>query len=191
MNDMSKSQESLHESLSAAIDGEADALELRRALKAAAGDTALRGKWERAHLIQSVMRGEAPTGIRRSPVWPEGEPDAMPSGRARRWMGPVAGIGVAAAAAMAVVLYFGPGGSLGGEAEAPAIASTDQNEPARRLAQVPSVADLHRANAYMLQHSQHTAIAARSPAMPFARALSAPPPLNTSAPAAQGGQPAR
>ncbi len=185
---MSKSQDALHESLSAAIDAEAGELELRRALKAAADDPALRGKWARAHLIRSVMRGEAPAGVARCPVWPQDEAEGPAAGRAKRWLGPAAGIGVAAAAAMAVVLYFGPDGSLGGEAEVPAIASVDYNEPVRRLAQVPSEADLHRANAYMLQHAQHTAIAARSPAMPFARALSAPPPLNTGAPAAQGGQ---
>ena len=42
---MSQSTQSLHESLSAAVDGEAQELELRRVLNAVRDDADLGGKW--------------------------------------------------------------------------------------------------------------------------------------------------
>ena len=52
------SEQHLRESLSAAIDGEAEPLELRRALNAAGEDPELRERWHTAHLIGTVLRGE-------------------------------------------------------------------------------------------------------------------------------------
>jgi len=50
--------EQLRQSLSAVIDGEADAFELRRVLDELGRDAELRAAWERYHLIGSVIRGE-------------------------------------------------------------------------------------------------------------------------------------
>jgi sigma-E factor negative regulatory protein RseA len=50
--------EQLRQSLSAVIDGEADAFEMRRVLDEMDRDPALRDTWDRYHLIGSVIRGE-------------------------------------------------------------------------------------------------------------------------------------
>lgn len=50
--------EQLKQSLSAVIDGEADAFELRRVLDELERDAELRATWSRYHLIGSVIRGE-------------------------------------------------------------------------------------------------------------------------------------
>jgi len=49
--------DSMQETLSAAMDGEATTGELRGALDAAARDDELRAKWERMHFASAVMRG--------------------------------------------------------------------------------------------------------------------------------------
>ena len=50
-------QESLYESLSALVDGEANELELRRLLKTQ--DPELDRRWQRYHLIRAAMKGES------------------------------------------------------------------------------------------------------------------------------------
>ncbi|MEN9808097.1 MAG: hypothetical protein RL756_2617, partial [Pseudomonadota bacterium] len=50
--------EQLRQSLSAVVDGEADAFELRRVLDELDRDPELRATWMRYHLIGSVIRGE-------------------------------------------------------------------------------------------------------------------------------------
>ena len=50
--------EQLRQSLSAVIDGEADAFELRRVLDELDRDPELRAAWDRYHLVGSVIRGE-------------------------------------------------------------------------------------------------------------------------------------
>ncbi len=50
--------EQLKQSLSAVVDGEADAFELRRVLDELEHDAELRATWSRYHLIGSVIRGE-------------------------------------------------------------------------------------------------------------------------------------
>ncbi len=59
------------EALSAAMDGEADELELRRVLDAAAEDPELQGTWKRFHATSAVMRGEWRSGsdALRERVW--------------------------------------------------------------------------------------------------------------------------
>ncbi len=47
------------EALSALMDGEAQELELRRALEAAAGDGSLRDRWQRQHRVREALRGQA------------------------------------------------------------------------------------------------------------------------------------
>ena len=171
---MSQSTQSLHESLSAAVDGEAQELELRRVLNAVQNDAELGRKWERMHLIRSVIRGEGdsrpsdpsrPWLVETAPVCAT----ADASQPRTRWLGPLTGAAVAAAAALMVVLYFGGTGSEPAP-QVPANALADVAPP-HGLAEVPSERDLLRANSYLLQHAQHTSVAVRPVALPFAKVL--------------------
>ena len=65
------------EALSAAVDGEADDLELRRMLDAAADDPELQEAWQRYHSIGASMRGEWRTGTDalRERVWQQLQSD--------------------------------------------------------------------------------------------------------------------
>lgn len=76
--------ETLHESLSAAADDEAEELELRRVLNAMRTDPELRAKWRRAHLVRGVIRGESARLPRdeRLPWQDEAEQDGAQIGRA-------------------------------------------------------------------------------------------------------------
>ena len=165
-------RQSLRESLSAAVDGEAPELELRRVLNAVRQDAELGGKWERLHLIGTLIRSEAtsPPGEASRPWLAEAgqtSTHAAESPRQRRWLGPLTGVAVAAAAALMVVLYFGGSGQA--IPEVPASSLADAAAPPRGLAQLPSERDLQRANSYMLQHTQHTSIAARPVALPLVK----------------------
>ena len=188
---MTESEQSLNESLSAAIDGEAEELELRRVLNAVDEDPDLRAKWQRLHLIGGVIRRQTPPVVgSRLPVWPadieagdthgetadeRGVPVPTPEPRLRRfggrWLAPAGSAVLATAAALIVVLYFGPKEPT--EAE-PAIADASQ-QPAHGLASEPTDLDLQRANAYIYQHARGTSIGARPAAMPFVKELSTPP----------------
>ena len=183
---MTESEQSLNESLSAAIDGEADELELRRVLNAANEDADLRAKWRRMHLIGSLVRRETPSLITAPlPAWPAtvdanpdhddaDDTDLGPMGsreRARRrmggrWLAPLGSAALAAAAALVVVLYFGPREQ---DASLPAVAERPQ-APVPGLANVPTELDIQRANAYIYRHARQTSIA-RPAAMPFAKVL--------------------
>lgn len=189
--DHAGAQQSLHESLSAAIDDEAEDLELRRVLNAARNDPELRAKWQRAHLIGSAIRGEAPLGNGELP-WrleddaPSGDgapssngvlpfddapSDAGAPGRTAWWLrAAIGGAGLAAAVAFGVVALFG-GGFATSPPEAAAPVVTERVAPPRSLARLPSELDLRRADAYLLRHAQHTAVASPPAAMPFAKVL--------------------
>lgn len=187
---MTESEQSLNESLSAAIDGEAEELELRRVLNAVDEDPDLRAKWQRLHLISGVLRGQTPAVVGGSPLptWPadieagdvaddaakEGAtPGPTPETRrfGGRWLAPIGGAALAAAAALVVVFYFGPDEPTGAE---PVVADGSQ-PPAHGLANVPTELDLERANAYIYQHARGTSIGARPAAMPFVKELSTAP----------------
>lgn len=167
----------LQESLSAAIDGEAEPLELRRVLNAAAEDADLRARWRSAHVIGSVIRGEAPATETPPPQLdgagsPHGagnRTEPRGPGRQWRWLGPVAGGAVAASAALAVVLIFG-GGAGAGTPSPPAPLLADGQSAVAPLT-APSEQDMRRANAYLLHHARHAAVSARPAAMPFVNAL--------------------
>ena len=165
-------KQALRESLSAAVDGEAPQLELRRVLNAVRQDAELGRKWERLHLIGNVIRSEAPgRQYEHSRPWlaEAGAPSTQAGESPRaRWLGPLTGAAVAAAAALMVVLYFG---SVGGQAvpAVPANTLADTAEPPRGLAQVPTERDLQRASGYLLQHAQHTSITARPVALPLGK----------------------
>ena len=187
---MTESEQSLNESLSAAIDGEAEELELRRVLNAVDEDPDLRAKWQRLHLIGGVLRRETPPVVGSPlPTWPADieagaaddtaqehpAPSPAPEPETRRfsgrWLAPVGGAALAAAAALVVVFYFGPDEPTGAE---PVVADGSQPS-AHGLANVPTELDLQRANAYIYQHARGTSIGARPAAMPFVKELSTAP----------------
>ena len=179
----------LQESLSAAIDGEAAPLELRRVLNAVAEDADLLARWRSAHVIGSVIRGETPAAEAQPPQLDSASgngPEAAATGRQWRWLGPVAGGAVAASAALAVVVVFGgrPAGTAvdlaagdvrGAPVSAPAKPVPEQPQLADSSPALPLIApseqDVRRANAYLLQHARHAAVSARPAAMPFVKAL--------------------
>ena len=168
---MKESEQSLNESLSAAIDGEAEELELRRVTNALAADPAMQAKWRRLHLIGSALRREPTSAVDAPlPAWPaEFEQEAPASARSAKGLfAALGGAALATAAALTVVLYFG-----GGEpAEvAPAVAD-GAPQPAHGLAAVPTELDVARTNAYIYQHARGTSIGARPAAMPFVKELS-------------------
>ena len=161
-------RESLHEALSAVIDGEAEELELRRVLNAVEQDPELRAKWERLHLIGDAMRGgamrlggevadlgETPGSVADSNV-------AGVVGRGR-WF-----TGLAAAAAVMIAVTL--------------VAINDRDAADNQLAQstttvvaeMPSEEDLLRNRLYLMRHAQHSSAATRSPAMTFVKALAVP-----------------
>jgi sigma-E factor negative regulatory protein RseA len=140
--------EKLRQSLSAAMDDEADGFELRRVLDELGRDDDLRGLWDRYHLIGSVVRGErarVPDGLR-DRVWQALEeadadmdvPADVPVSAStagglagRPWLGRFTGLAVAASVAFAVVIGFdGVTGSGGDPADAvPVVASEGPAAP--------------------------------------------------------------
>lgn len=130
--------EKLRQSLSAAIDDEADAFELRRVLDELGRDAELRSLWDRYHVIGSALRGDripVPATLRER-VWEalEAAPDEMPEvvasdavvsvdpatpevERAPSRVGRYTGLAVAATVAFSVVFAFNgmwDGGELPG-----------------------------------------------------------------------------
>ncbi len=112
----------LKESLSAAIDGEADEFELRRVFDEMNREPGLRTMWQRFHAIGALMRGEArgkplssEVALRR--MWAaidgtEEDGTNRNPGRPRipgrePWSARMIGAGVAAAVAVAVLIGFG------------------------------------------------------------------------------------
>lgn len=193
--------EQLKESLSAVMDGEADEFEIRRVLNEAADDSELRGVWERYHLVSSVIRGEgrkrgartlgrefwaqidADDATTNSEVVPvEVEPDTARAAPRWAWIQRIAGVGVAAGVAAAVVIVFGG-------------RTPDDNNAAIQTAQVsqvqqsdiqttpaafdddeqpvddvyPSSLDLQRAQAYMLHHAHQVALTNQTRTVPFVK----------------------
>ncbi|MEQ8857819.1 MAG: sigma-E factor negative regulatory protein [Pseudomonadales bacterium] len=143
--------EQLRQSLSAAMDDEADAFELRRVLDELGRDDELRALWDRYHLIGNALRGEPAraSGRLRDRIWealettPVAAPGvteapasegsaavaagsattAQPGSPARSRLGRYTGLAVAASVAFAVVLGFNGLGSR--DAEVPAVAAND------------------------------------------------------------------
>ena len=119
--------EQLKESLSAAVDGEADAFELRRVMDEAAHDPELLAQWNSYHLIRDTIRARS-AGVDamqrervRSGVWQQlqGEvaqqsADQVPlqavasrGAPKNRWLGPLTGVAVAASVAVLVAFNAG------------------------------------------------------------------------------------
>ncbi|MEQ8691004.1 MAG: sigma-E factor negative regulatory protein [Pseudomonadales bacterium] len=119
--------EQLKEALSAAMDNEADAFELRRVLDESCADPELREQWHRMHLARAAMQDERFFDGRdlRQRIWAEMEgleetPETAsidteaetPTAGKSNWLGRVTGSVVAIAAAVLVVVnadFFVPG----------------------------------------------------------------------------------
>lgn len=172
--------EKLRESLSAAMDDEADAFELRRVLDEASQDPELRELWHRQHLIRDVLQGQLkshPSELRsrvqaamdagfddvendadetESPSLSVVDTPAAPG--ARNWLGRLGGTAVAASVAALVVWsagIFNPEPTLPineGNSFAGAEINTSQ------LHRTATAADRLRMDAHRMQHYQWNAI---------------------------------
>jgi sigma-E factor negative regulatory protein RseA len=181
----------LKESLSAVMDGEADDFEMRRALDEASDNPALRGVWERYHLVRSVLRGEgrAPMNSLGDRFWSridagEGADDLIEApalgppidSRTRRpgWGLRIAGVAVAAGVAAAVVVGFRV--NEAGNVETPKVAVVEPAAapPAMVLfddemrGPVAPAALVVQHHAYMMHHARHVALNNQS-VMPFVK----------------------
>ena len=164
-------QESLNEALSAAVDGEAEELELRRVLNAVQRDPELRAKWERLHLIGDVMRGGA---MRLGDRGVDGlvEPsmsvvdETVAGGAARgRWLA-----GVAAAAVVMIAVTFVAVQDTESTDQRPLVAQSNTTIVAEPL----SEEELRRNRDYLMYHAQHSSAAGRSPGLTFVKVLAVP-----------------
>ncbi len=179
--------EQLRESMSAAMDNEADAFELRRVLDEASVDSNLREKWHRLHLMRDILREEVKTydpGLREA-VWqgllndPHGVEDddefltVAPEHHANKgaspWLGRITGIAVAVTAAVLVVFNGGvfddEGSSLDVAGGEPFVTpgqtinlERGDGELAPVMYQQATDADLHRQYGFMLRHIQQRAM---------------------------------
>ena len=164
-------RESLNEALSAAVDGEAEELELRRVLNAVERDPELRAKWERLHLIGDAMRGGAMRlGDRGVDALVEpvvsGVDEGVAGGPSRgRWL-----TGVAAAAAVVIAVTFVAVQDRVGTGNEALVAQSNTTIVAEPL----SEEDLRRNRDYLMYHAQHSSVAGRSPGMTFVKVLAVP-----------------
>jgi sigma-E factor negative regulatory protein RseA len=189
--------EQLREALSALIDGEADEFETRRVLSELDADAELRKRWNTYHLIANRHQpGWSPQNGDRllRNIWAAIDNDegavadtngsavlsatpVLAAGR-RRWLGPLAGGGVAAAVALSVVLGFGDlGGQSGADLQAQQSPQASGVQlvaggpiPAERADVLDtSQLDLQRTQAYMLHHVHHTSLNHQASVMPFVK----------------------
>jgi len=166
--------EQLRESLSAAMDDEADAFELRRVFDEAKLNDELREQWHRFHLVRDLLREEVklyrPT-LRES-IWEElnqpvddaetkaqlvlAEEVVGGAGKRSPWLGRLTGTAVAVAAAVLVIVNSGTFDATPASVE---YASGDQRVNSAELVPVmyqqATPLDRQRQNGLMLHHFQH------------------------------------
>lgn len=169
--------EQLRESLSAAMDDEADAFELRRVLDEAKQDDQLREQWHRFHLLRDVLQEQGhlhQPGLRES-IWEQLQQphddaeqvaelvlaqEANTASQARSpWFGRITGTAVAAA--VAIVVMIG-GGVLEQTPETADFAGVETAGPAAEATPVmysqATARDQQRQNGLMLHHFQQRAM---------------------------------
>lgn len=177
----------LKESLSAAMDDEADEFELRRVLDEACQDAGLEALWQRYHLVRGVLqdrryRAGSDTEHMMSNMWRRidagealDEVQRVPG--VPSWTGRVAAVAVAATVAVGVIV----GADLMRHDEAigePQVAVVDRSDliPAASTADptlehFPSRVDMQRTRAYMLHHAQHTSMYNQAGVVPFVKVV--------------------
>jgi len=170
--------EQLRESLSAVMDDEADAFELRRVLDEAKQDGELREQWHRLHQLRDFMRneGQAHQPGLRAAIWEElNRPleedektvdlalaELEPGSRGKRspWFGRLTGTAVAAAVALAVV--FNGGVFTDPSVESVSYGGVAATNPSNGLVPVmyqqAKLVDQNRQNGLMLLHYQQRAM---------------------------------
>ena len=172
--------EQLRESLSATIDGEADEFELRRVLDEIARDDDLAGRWSRYQLVSGVLRGDGLSMSTSQDLWRRIDAEPAPSDAMAEdldieqdlppkrggFFSVIVGGAVAAGVAAVVVMTFGT-------AEDTPVTEIADNAPPVQSTPVeafgfPNDVDVRRANAYMIQHSQHVSMKNRA-AIPFVK----------------------
>ncbi|MEM7079875.1 MAG: sigma-E factor negative regulatory protein [Pseudomonadota bacterium] len=157
--------EQLKESMSAVMDSEADAFEMRRVIVEAGDDSEMRARWHRYHLVRDVLRdggGAVQTDLR-AIVWrglhDDGEappatadievlPTRPRAPLQRAWLGRVAGFLVAAVVA-GVIAYNG--GVFDAPVDQSILASTDASDA---LYPAPTLVDHRRTSGLVLRHVQ-------------------------------------
>ena len=171
--------------MSAALDDEADAFELRRMLDETAGNDELREEWHRLNLMRDIMREDVKVyrPQLRDAIWkelladPEGSSadDSIPSlaevptGTPRKpgsssWLGGLTGLGVAAGVALLVMFNGGvfeaapQGDGFAGAEISPVGPGSDNLVPV--LYPQATAADRQRQNGLMLRHIQQNAMTA-------------------------------
>ena len=185
----------LKESISAIMDGEADDLELRRVLNDVVADPELCAKWERYHLISTYLRGEPVlessagvravirAGIEDEPSSDESagpELDLIQGGAepgattaADHWRGRLTAFAVAASVALAVVVGFNmtqtSPESIPEVAQSQIAPANMRVAPAATFSATPSERDIQRARAYMLHHTQQSALSNPPGSIPFVK----------------------
>jgi len=169
--------EQLRESLSAAMDGEADAFELRRVLDEAKQDEALREQWHRFHLVRDVLqknvnhyhpdlRARIWSGLNDPVDDAESNAELVLAAEARGqgekrspWLGRATGTAVAAIVAVIVMVN---GGVFDDQAPSQDVAGTGQLPDVGSLEPVmysqATALDQQRQNALMLHHIQQRAM---------------------------------
>lgn len=172
--------EQLREALSAAMDGEADAFELRRVLDEASADADLRDEWHRLHLLRDVLRDEThdatldlgeriraemasidEEALADEVLEPEPDLVAAPASPARStWRWRLTGTAVAAAVATVVIMS----GNLFTPAETPDLAATPTDVLNQAELTVPvmyqqaTAQDRLRMDARRMEHYQRNAL---------------------------------
>lgn len=179
--------EKLREGLSAAMDGEADAFELRRVLDETSTNDELRDEWHRLHLLRDVLRGEAANDgqelrerLRAQMASDEAfEDDDTPAvtlqavstqPRQANWLGRLTGTAVAAAVAAVVILnadLFTPGSQTEIASSAQVL---DQAEVVPVMYQQATDQDRLRMDARRMEHYQQNALN-RAGAVSFVRMM--------------------
>jgi len=174
--------EQLRESMSAAMDEEADAFELRRVLDEAKENGELREQWHRFHIMRDLMQNpdlrysnQLRENIKRALQEPqlEGEaeeelilalaPLTTPPQR-KKWLARVGGTAVAAGVAMLVIVNGGvfdvneSPEFAQAQFETPTLGATQNWAAAPVLYQQATELDKQRQNALMLRHIQQRAM---------------------------------
>lgn len=159
----------MFETVSAAVDDEANKFELHRMFDEAERDPRVRDAWTRFHAVSAAVRGEWRTGgdALRARVWKAVQTDLAPGEDCERgnadsnpcW-GRLAAVAVAAGVAVAVVVTMSaPGDSVDGGVSRHAQQVISQAAAPRLVLQNEiSPADLERLNKYMMHHVQHKAM---------------------------------
>lgn len=140
--------------LSTLMDGELDAQEAERAIRAVCGSDELKHKWNEYHLIGDALRGDSPRRAdarRRIMAVIDAEPTVLAPRRLPAAAGRIAFAAAASVATVAVVGWMGLQQARGPEAQ-PALA---KGAPAAQPGVVPvSAATPAHVNDYLVVHRQ-------------------------------------